>query len=386
MTILGVFLNKELRTGGHIRCLELMEGLAQKGHVVTVLLNDALEYQPKSFSAVKLSAPYRRRGLPRASAVFRRASAALIRARGLTAEPQIVIAFGETHFGAAEAVGKAFGASVILGYQSNSVQEALISIKENAFLPHRVVRAVLSLLIFRIYEIRIARSCNALVFQSAYDRDDFLGRNRAAIGKSFVIGGNIGLPRFTAATRGLNASESLRKILFMGALGERKGLRYLLQAFKILRSEGHDGIQLHVAGPGSRQERGSYERYCARHGLTGSVTFHGRVSDTFPLMAECDIVVVPSLFDSYPDVILLALHAGIPVVGSRVGGIPEMLMHPDLLFPPRNGPAIASILRRYLNEPSRYAELRALSSARCERFHFDWPAAWENVAAEVLAR
>ena len=63
MNVLGIFLNNEVRTGGHIRCLEPMEGLGRKGHAVTVLLNRAFEYEPRDFSPVKLPAPYRRRQL-----------------------------------------------------------------------------------------------------------------------------------------------------------------------------------------------------------------------------------------------------------------------------------------------------------------------------------
>jgi len=224
------------------------------------------------------------------------------------------------------------------------------------------------------------------VFQSQFDRADFVMRNQRAAGKSHVIGGNIGPPRFTEESRGLNKSTSLRKILFMGTLGERKGLRYLLQAFDILWAEGRHQLELHVAGPGTEADRAPLQRYVAERGFKEKVTFYGRVPSTFPLMAECDIMVAPSLFDSYPDVVLLGLHVGIPVLGSRVGGISDMLVHEGLLFPPRDGPAIASILRRCLDEPKRYEELRALSAERREHFLFDWSAEWESVAGKVLQK
>ena len=386
MRILGIFLNNEMRTGGHIRCLELMEGLAQRGNRVTVLLNSALEYKPRYFSELRLAASYKRKSPPPASLVFRRATEAWLDAGGLSEKPDFVLVFGETHFHAAMMVKKRFDAPILFGLQSNTVRETLMSIRENAFRPHRLIRVLFDLQNHRLYEARIARSCDAIVFQSPYDCDDFLSRNRRAAGKLLVIGGNIGLPRFTLESRGLNKSDFLRKILFMGTLGERKGLRYLIEAFDILHAEGRQGLELHVAGPGTREQRTEFERIAAKRGFAGSVTFYGRVPSTFPLMAACDIMVAPSLFDSYPDVVLLALHAGIPVIGSRVGGIPDMLIHEDLLFPPRDGAAIASILRRCLDEPGRYAEFRSLSEERREHFLFDWPAAWESVAAEVFRK
>jgi glycosyltransferase involved in cell wall biosynthesis len=236
------------------------------------------------------------------------------------------------------------------------------------------------------YERRITENCDAIVLQSVYDRDDFLSRVPGARDKLHIIGGNIGMPRCTADTRGINAGKLLRKVLFMGTLGERKGLKYLMEAIAILHHEGHAELELHVAGPGSEDQRRRFERYAEAGGFARSVRFYGRVPSTFPLMAECDLMVAPSLFDSYPDVILLALHAGIPVIGSRVGGIPEMLLDDDLLFPVRDSAAIATILRRCIDEPGHYSRLRSLCEARRTRFIFDWPEAWENLAKEMLAR
>ena len=386
MKILGIFLNNEVRTGGHIRCLELMEGLAQRGNAVTVLLNSALQYKPRYFSELRLAAPYRRRSLPPASLVFRRVAGALLDGGGLTEKPDFVIVFGEVHLRAAVEIKKRLCVPVLFGLQSNSVRDTLISIKENAFRPHKLARILFDLPRYRLNEGLIARSCDAVVFQSSFDRDDFQSRNLRMAGKSFVIPGNIGPPRFTEESRALNKSVALRKILFMGTLGERKGLRYLLQAFDILRSEGRQDIELHVAGPGTDGQRAMFGQYAAKRGFGRSVTYYGRVPSTFPLMADCDIMVAPSLFDSFPDVVLLALHVGIPVIGSKVGGIPEMLKHEELLFPPRDGAAIASILRRGMDEHGRYAALRALSAERREHFLFDWPATWDSVAAEAFIK
>jgi glycosyltransferase involved in cell wall biosynthesis len=87
---------------------------------------------------------------------------------------------------------------------------------------------------------------------------------------------------------------------------------------------------------------------------------------------------VPSLFDSYPNTVLEALHVGIPVIGSRVGGIPDQLVHDELLFPPMDAEAIASRIERCVREPGYYARLRELCAERRESFLFDWPGAWEE--------
>jgi len=384
MTILGIFLNNEIRTGGHIRCLELMEALSRRGNRVYVLLNADLAYEPKEFSGIRIKAPYTRKKLPPASFVFRRAVEEWLRTEGLPDKPELIVVFSETHFKAAVAVKNRLGVPIIFGIQSNAVRESIISLGENRLRPRAFVRALYDFFHYASYERRIAESCDAIVVQSAYDRDDFLSRVPGARDKLHIIGGNIGVPRCTDDTRGINAGKSLRKVLFMGTLGERKGLKYLMEAVAILHREGHAELELHVAGPGSEDQKRRFERYAEAGGFARSVRFYGRVPSTFPLMAECDLMVAPSLFDSYPDVILLALHAGIPVIGSRVGGIPEMLSDDELLVPPRDGAAIASILRRCVVEPDHYSRLRAVCAERRSHFYFDWAEAWEKLAKELV--
>ncbi len=386
MTILGIFLNNEIRTGGHIRCLELMEGLARRGNRVSVLLNADLAYTPRYFSAIRIVASYKRKRFPPASRVFRNAVEAWLARTSVDEKPDLVLVFSETHFEAAVAVKNKLGIPIVFGSQSNTVRESRISLRENIFRPMAFFRALFSCLHYRAYERRIAHSCDLIVFQSTFDRDDYESRNPGTGGRLFIVGGNIGLPRCTNENRDSNHSGSLRKVLFMGTLGERKGLRYLMEAISILHGEGHGELELHVAGPGTAKQRMWFERYAETHAIGRSVRFYGRVPSTFPLMAECDLMVAPSLFDSYPDVILLALHAGIPVIGSRVGGIPEMLADDELLFPVRDSAAIASILHRCLEEPGHYAKLRSLCEARRTHFIFDWPEAWEKLAKEMLAR
>ena len=73
MTILGVFLNKEMRTGANRRYLELMEEFAMKGNRVCVIMNTLLDYTPSYFTKIPLTVHYKRRGFPPASFLFRRA-------------------------------------------------------------------------------------------------------------------------------------------------------------------------------------------------------------------------------------------------------------------------------------------------------------------------
>ena len=112
--------------------------------------------------------------------------------------------------------------------------------------------------------------------------------------------------------------------------------------------------------------------------MTGLVHFQGRVSDPFPYYEAADLLVVPSLFDSYPDTVLEALHTGIPVIASRVGGMPDQLVYDELLFPPRNAAALADRIEEIARDDEKYMRLRALCSKRRDAFIFDWAEAWEQ--------
>jgi glycosyltransferase involved in cell wall biosynthesis len=234
---------------------------------------------------------------------------------------------------------------------------------------------------YRRYERSIARSADLAIFQSAYDRDDFSSRAPLREGQAAVVNGNIGEPRFPRALEGTNRSESLRKVAFVGTYGPRKGSRYLVEAIALLAERGLGGLRFELVGPGD--DRAERERYLAERGLAGMATMRGRVPDPFAVMAGADLVVVPSLFDSFPDTVLEALHVGTPVIGSRVGGIPEALVHDELLFPPMDAAAIADRIERCAREPGFYAGLRELCARRREAFRFDWAGAWQDAMARA---
>ena len=67
MTILGIFINNEIRTGANRRYLELMEGLAERGNTVRVLMNTHLDYKPVHFERIAIPVDYTRKKFPPAS-------------------------------------------------------------------------------------------------------------------------------------------------------------------------------------------------------------------------------------------------------------------------------------------------------------------------------
>jgi len=383
VNIAGVFLGNQIRTGGHVRYLELMEGLAARGNHVAVLLNSKLDYSPRSFQAIRRSVPYRRKSFPPASWIFRAASArnadAIASALG---KVDAVMVFGETHLAAGACLASRLGALFVYGQRSNTVREELTYLAEDGRGLWNRFSIFLELEKSRFDENKIAKLPDLIVFQSAFDRDDFLSRVMVSEEKTAVIRGDISGPRFKAEYADANESRALKRVVFMGTLGPRKGIDYLVDAIILLARRGHRDLRFEIYGPGER--RSELEKRLTQGGAADMAFFHGRVSNPFIPTMEADLLVVPSLFDSYPNSILEAIHTGTPVIGSRVGGIPDMLGNDELLFPPMNAEAIAEKIERCVTDERYYAELKALCASRAGYFRFDWPGAWEGLVRERL--
>jgi glycosyltransferase involved in cell wall biosynthesis len=382
MNILGLFLNKEIRTGGHSRYLDLMERLASRGHRVTVVLNTSLAFSPSRFRPLLLNVPYVHGGRPPASLLFRRALlGAFDRIRAQAGSVDALVVFGETHLPAAVVLKRRFRASLLYAHRNNTVREDLISLSENRGRPAKLAAVLWDLVKAHRYERMITRGANAIVFQSSYDLEDFVSRQPKARRRAYVIRGDIHVPRYGPEHADTNRSQSMRRVLFVGNLGERKGVKYLIRAAEKLARAGISDVSYDVVGPGEQQPY--WESYVRSAGLAGTVTFHGRIADPLEMMSAADLVVIPSLFDSYPNVILEALHVGTPVVGSRVGGIPDMLQHPELLFPPADAEAIADRLVLLHGDAAAFQRVRNLCRQRRSYFDFDWAGEFETLLLQI---
>jgi len=108
-------------------------------------------------------------------------------------------------------------------------------------------------------------------------------------------------------------------ILVPARLNKQKGLPYLLQAATQVPN-----ARFILAGEGA--ERSALEAQSHALGLTERVVFLGHRSDMPDLLNACDLVVLPSLFEGLPLVVLEALSVSKPVVATRVGGTPEVVI------------------------------------------------------------
>src|SRR5215469_3471895 len=153
------------------------------------------------------------------------------------------------------------------------------------------------------------------------------------------------------------------KLLFVGALNERKGIDVLLRAAKRLKDE---DIRFFLRIVGNGPLRSELDRLIGAYGLSNDVALHESVSrrDLGKWYQWADVTCVPSIDDPLPTVVLESLVAGTPIVGSAVGGIPFMVRAEvnGLLVTPRDPDALASALARIRRQPGFLRQLKQASA------------------------
>ncbi|HVO83532.1 MAG TPA: glycosyltransferase family 4 protein [Syntrophobacteria bacterium] len=182
----------------------------------------------------------------------------------------------------------------------------------------------------------------------------------------------------------LDASH--RVIATIAQLIPRKGHRVILEALPEVIREFPD-LRVLLFGQGAL--RGELEQICRRYGLLSHVRFAGFRTDLHRILPCLDLVVHPALMEGLGLSLLEAAAAGVPVVASRVGGIPEVVRDGvnGLLVPPADAQALAAAIIRVLREP---VLARALGTAGPELVRQNFSAARMvdgnlSVYREVLA-
>lgn len=119
-----------------------------------------------------------------------------------------------------------------------------------------------------------------------------------------------------------DGSGTVQLILSIGRLTAEKGYTDLVDAFATI-TEKWPRARLLIAGEGP--ERPALERQLASLGLVAKVAMPGFVSPTGPLLRCADLLVMSSYTEGMPMTLLEAVVAGLPIVATNVGGIPEVL-------------------------------------------------------------
>ena len=148
----------------------------------------------------------------------------------------------------------------------------------------------------------------------------------------------------------------VKRLLFVGLMpaSHVKGVPHLLRALREVERR-RDDWRLDIVGDGPA--RLQYEAMVADLGLSASVVFHGIQPKAVvaELMRRADALMLPSLWENLPCVLVEALASGLPIVATRVGGIPEIVdERVGLLVPPGDADSLADAILRLLECPDRF--------------------------------
>lgn len=160
-----------------------------------------------------------------------------------------------------------------------------------------------------------------------------------------------------AAREGLGIPADAYRIGFVGRLSREKGADVLLRA---LRHVERRAVSLSVLGDGP--ELASLRALAADLEVADRVTFHGTRPAAGTLLRAFDALVVSSHTEGTPIVVLEAMHAGVPIIATSVGGIPDMLAGDDARLVPAGDPIALAAAITIVHDDPAFATSRALTA------------------------
>ena len=138
------------------------------------------------------------------------------------------------------------------------------------------------------------------------------------------------------------------KVCHIGRFEEAKNHAAIVSAAELLKADGFD-VSFDLYGIGSLME--DVKAAVESKGLSDEFVFHGLTDNVPEALAEADVFVFPSLYEGMPMVLVEAMAAGLPIVASAAGGIPDMLQDgKNALLCDPDGPSVAAAVERSLRD------------------------------------
>ena len=219
-------------------------------------------------------------------------------------------------------------------------------------------------LFYRAVECFASLFSHRITLVSAHYRRYF----RLFRGKTTVVYNGLPLPENVPES--MQATEEPVRILFAGRLEEAKDPLTLLQAFaRLVCRKGYENARLTLLGDGSLES--DCRAFVDRNGLSDRVTLAGWQANIAAFYADHQIFCLSSIHEAFGLCLLEAGVHGLPVVATRVGGVPEVVEDgvTGLLVPPRDPEALAQAILRLADDPLLRRHMGEAARRRvCERF------------------
>lgn len=193
--------------------------------------------------------------------------------------------------------------------------------------------------------------------------------------KIAVVPNGVDTSKFIAS----NEIEREPVILYVGSLIDRKGVRYLIEAFHQVHKQYPD-YRLVIVGEGV--DKNALSELVDQMQLNEKVLFTGPQTQEQVRfwMQRSKVFALPSLEEGQGVVVLEALACGTPCVGTQVGGIPDMLIpEVGVLVPPKDPTALAQAICGMLSDPFAWERMSESSRHRAQTFYD-----WSRIAARIV--
>ena len=182
----------------------------------------------------------------------------------------------------------------------------------------------------------------------------------------------------------LGIPDASKVLLFVGSISRDKGIFELMEAFRLINSGGAEAHML-VAGDGPEAPAvaaASKSKNKNKKGPQANVHLLGSLSrrEISAVMSAADVFVLPTHYEGLPNVVLEAMACRLPVVATRVGGIPEAVKENGILVAPGDAAALAEKIGFLLSNDDMARRMGELGR-RIVKTDFTWKANAEKVLA-----
>ena len=258
---------------------------------------------------------------------------------------------------------------------------------------HRIAaRRGVTMLRQKSYAILMRRSVDRFTAVSEAVRANIVQHRWAKLEEIAVVPNGVNVAAFGSDCIEKNSAKQrirLNGIPVVGTVGNLrldKGHKYLVEAARLIVDA---GVDCHFVLVGDGGLREPLEKQVERLELTDRFAFLGRRRDIPEVLRAMDVFVLPSLWEGQGIALVEAMAAGLPCIGTAVGGIPEVLDagRAGILVPSKDPKALADAIVQLLSDSELASRLSKAARERAKAFSIEACAAkYEELYGRLLAK
>ena len=224
-------------------------------------------------------------------------------------------------------------------------------------------------MVFLLLEKFASLSRDYIICVSNADRQSALKHHLISEAKISVIHNGLEPINFLSrdeSRKALDLSANKTSIGTVANFYKTKGLDVLVDAISQIDRDLLDKIHLAIIGDG--KEKNFLQKKILEYELGPKITLIGNLPDADRYLKAFDVFVLPSRKEGFPFVLLEAMQAGLPIIATKVGGIPEALKDAGLQVPAEDATALADAISELLNDANLAAQFSQRAKQRSQLF------------------